>query len=59
MSSKTKELKRIKKYCKLAAINFEQASKSDDPRLIWAILRNISETIHGYESAAKELWCNE
>jgi hypothetical protein len=59
MSNKAKELKRIKKYCKHAAINLEQAGKSDDPRIIWAILRNTSETIYGYESAAEELWCNE
>jgi len=58
MSNK-KELKRIKKYCKQAAINLLDASESNDPRLIWAILRNTSETIYGYESAAEELWCNE
>jgi len=58
MSSKAKELKRIKKYCKLAAENLERASNSDSPMLIWAILRNTSDTIYGYESAAEELWCN-
>lgn len=57
--SKKKELKRIKKYCEKAAINLIKASESDDPQLIWAVLRNISETVYGYESAAEELWCNE
>lgn len=57
--SKKKELKRIKKYCESAATNLLEARDSNDPRLIWAILRNVSETIYGYESAAEELWCNE
>jgi len=57
--SKKKEIKRIQKYCEKAAINLLEAKDSNDPRLIWAILRNVSETIYGYESAAEELWCNE